>query len=105
MIKLIFKATENYKTHYDLDTGFVRDGDVVNVGDKVAKQLLQDYPENFFKTGKSTVEGAKMKVVDDRNETAFKAAVFGSTDAKKEDVETTGTAEKKKKRGKKRGGK
>lgn len=94
-MKLKFKATNNYKVHYDLTTGVVRDGDVVNVPDKVGEQLLADYPQNFAKVTGGTVQGAKTKVVDERSETVVKAS----------DEKTEPVKKSKIKRTKKRGGK
>ena len=98
-MRLQFKATAKYRYHNDGEVGVVRDGDVVNVGDAVGKKLLRDYPNNFFKTKKNAVEGAKNKMVDERSDTAAKdidkqAAVTG--DAVVEDVEVTADTEPKK---------
>ncbi len=98
-MKLQFKATEKYKYHNDGEVGVVRDGDVVDVGDAVGKKLLRDYPNNFFKTKKNAVEGAKNKMLDNRSDTAVKdieQQAEGTGDAVVEDVEVVADADPKK---------
>lgn len=53
---LQFKETENFKAYHEPEGIYVRDGGIVEVEEEKGRELLADYPQNFFQVTVEEIE-------------------------------------------------